>query len=268
MNFFIIPPRGSLTLSHLGTNSYFCLAQQYMKDPEYRKFFLELPKDAWVCLDNGVGDFEPITAKELLDVAIELKPNEVIPPDVLFDSVRTCLNLTTFLIEKAKHKELDNTEILFVPQGNTFSTYMECYKFGLEHSGVNTIGLSKITVPYVFYGVKADVGIMESRHSCFNYLKVMGLLKKPIHLLGAGSPLEFKYYAEHDTEKVIRSNDSCNSIWSAINEIKWKEGNFQRITTPRNYFDLELTHEQEKIAIDNIFYLHRITNQPYGKSNE
>jgi hypothetical protein len=248
-------------LSHLGTNSYFCLAQQYIKDHSYEEFFLSLPKEAWICLDNGIGDFEPVTEQQLLDVACELKPNEVVSPDVLFDSTKTNLNLIHFLEEKKKYKELDNTEVLFVPQGNTISTYMESYKLGLNHPLVNTIGLSKITVPYVWYKIKGDVGIMEARHSCFNYLKVHNLLQKPIHLLGAGSPLEFQYYNQHDTNKVIRSNDSCNSIWSAINEIEWKEGNFTRIATPSNYFDLELSDKQLQIAIDNIQYIQNVAHK-------
>lgn len=255
MDYYIIPPRKALALSHLGDNRYFCLAQQYIKDAAYREFFQSLPSSAWITLDNGAGDHEMVSAQQLLEVALELKPNEVIPPDELFNGPQTILNLMDFIKLKKKHKHLNDTQIFFCPQGSTFTGWLDCYKYGLTDPDVHTLGLSKIGVPYMMYKVKGDIGIMEARHSVFNYLKINDLLKKPIHLLGMGDPREFEYYAKYDTDKIIRSNDSCNAIWSALNNISWKDGNFERIPTPKDYFDLVIPPSDVESIEFNVQFL-------------
>lgn len=255
IEFYVIPPRKNIELSHLGDNRYFCLAQQYLKDPEYAKFFKELPDTSWVTLDNGAGDHDIITEDQLFEVMLDLMPNEVIPPDILFNGPQTIHNAIVFHERMVKENIADKIELFYCPQGRTQNEWLGSYMWGLNQPWIKTIGLSKIAVPFAFLDATGDVGIMEGRHNCFNYLKVHGLLQKPLHLLGMGDPREFNYYKLHDTTGMIRSSDSCNSIWSAVNILNWNKNQFQRIKTPANYFDLVLDQGQINLAKANITYL-------------
>jgi len=93
MKFYAIPPNKELNLMHVA-DRYFCLAHHYVNDSEYRNYFLSL-KDKpssfymFVTLDNGAAEESLVTEDVLLDIVKELRPNEVIAPDVLFDKNST-----------------------------------------------------------------------------------------------------------------------------------------------------------------------------------
>jgi hypothetical protein len=255
MDFYYIPPRSQNELMHNG-DRYFCLAQQYLSDDKYAAFFQNLSDDAWVTLDNGAGDHDLVTEDALFKVMKELIPNEVIPPDILFDHTKTRQNAIAFYERMVKEELDDKIEVLFCPQGKNQLDWLTSYVWALERDWIKTIGLSKISVPQAFLGVKGDVGIMEARHNCFNYLKVHGLIQKPMHLLGMGDPREFQYYQQFEEGAYIRSSDSCNSIWSAINQLDWTEEKFERVPTPKDYFDRdELTDKQRTVFENNVDFL-------------
>jgi len=254
MDFYIIPPLKNLQLMHNG-DRYFCLAQLYASDKEYKTFFKSL-SESWITLDNGAGDHDLVSEDALFKVMKDLKPNEVIPPDILFEKDATIESAKKFIQRMKDEGLFDQIEVLFCPQGATREEWIECYTWGLENEDVATIGLSKIAVPRAWFQLGKDEGIMEARHNCFNYLKVNKLLQKPLHLLGSGNPLEFQYYQQFDEGSFVRSSDSCNSVWSAMNGLDWTEGQFDRIPTPKNYFDRKpLTQKQLIIAENNIDFL-------------
>jgi len=256
MEFYVIPPLANLELMHEG-DRYFCLAQLYAQSEEYQKFFLNLPDTAWVTLDNGAGDHDLVNEDTLFEVMKELKPNEVIPPDVIGNHKRTITNAQSFY-ERMVEEGMDDIEVFFCPQGDTQQHWLECYKWALEEDWIDTIGMSKIAIPWAFLQADKDEAIMEARHNCFNILKVNHLLKKPLHFLGMGDPREFKYYMDCVEGRAwVRSSDSCNTVWSAMNGLDWQYGQFERIPTPKDYFQRELPHHPipEVMAADNIEYL-------------
>lgn len=258
MDFYFIPPNNYLELMDYG-DRYFCLAQHYIKNKEYRNFFKQKVKEGkWVTLDNGAGDFETVTRESVLNIAEDLCPSELIPLDILFDKEQTLINLNWTIEQMSQSSKLCNIEVLVVPQGNSQEEWVDCYKQMIQDSRVSTVGFSKITIPWCFMQSKDDENIMEARHLCFDYLEGNDLLHKPIHLLGAGDPREFKYYNNHP---MIRSNDTCNWIWSGINAINFCNNNFQRIKTPKDYFDRQLNDYQLNNAIDNIKWI----KNNYGK---
>ena len=257
MKYCAIPPRANVELSLKG-DMLFCLGQQYAKDSEYRDFFLQARKDGWhIILDNGVGDHgDTIDQQTLLDIAEELLPAEVIALDVLFDSAATIQNFQQFAVKwRARGLDKKGVELFFCPQGDTERDWMNAYRFALEHPAVSTIGFSKLAIPHLYGGINGDQGIMEARHKMYDKLESLDMIEKPIHCLGAGDPREFLYYQNNP---LMRSTDSCFSIWSAMNNISWKEDNFMRIPTPKNYFDLQVTEEQQKIAQSNIDFLKQL----------
>ena len=248
MDCYIIPPLSRLDLMELG-DRFFCLAQLYKRDENYRQFFKKkVAENEWVTLDNGTGDGEAISQDELFEIMLDLMPSEVIPLDVLFDGVETLKNTKDF-IERLRREELeDRIELFACPQGNTFEEWLECYLELSKLEEVKTIGMSKLAIPWVVSQSKGDTNIARDRNKMFDYLKENSLLKKQLHFLGAGEVEEFSHYKE---SPYVRSTDSCFSIWSAMNGMSFKE-NFKRIPTPRNYFDLDVTEEQIILAKENI----------------
>lgn len=257
MKFYLIPPNQNLNLMHYGDNVYFALAHHYLFDKDYRDFFLEIRKnnsEAFITLDNGAAEHSLVTEKDLLHAVEELKPNEVIAPDVLFNLNQTIANLYSFT-DKMKYKGyLNHTNIFGCPQGSTKEEWTECYIKMLTNPYVSTIGLSKIAVPKCWNNASEDKQIALSRNECVQHLKDKNWLKKPLHLLGMGEHTEYQYYVDNKIS-CIRSSDSCYTVLAAIHNISFETGNTERIPTTNDYFDVLLTAEQEKLAIKNIEYL-------------
>lgn len=256
MKFYCIPPNNHLDMMDNG-DRYFCLAHHYKNDSNYRNHFLDIRKNqtnAWITLDNGCAENSTVSEQDLLQAVSELKPNEVIPPDVLFDKVQTMSNFRSFVNKMRTHNMLHHTSIFACPQGSTKSTWMECFYEMLVNPFVKCIGLSKIAVPKCWNDVEEDKMIGVSRNECVKDLQEKRLLLKPLHLLGMGEHNEFDYYLNNKVP-FIRSSDSCYTVLAAINGIDFENGDTTRIPTTNQYFDAKLTEEQIKLAQKNLNYL-------------
>lgn len=257
IKFAIIPPLANLELMNQG-KIIFALAQLYVRSDQYRDFIKQKKEEGWfIIMDNGAGDHDLIESEDLLAVIIDLMPNEVIPPDVLFNKRVTIDNCKKFVDDLGELGLLDKVDVLFCPQGQTQDEWLEAYQFGLDNKYIKTIGMSKIAIPHAWCGgYDRDQNIMQARHKCYDFLQKLGLVLKPLHFLGAGNPIEFMHY----THLNVRSTDSCFSVLAAINNINWKHGRTdERVPTPKNYFtDLLLTESQLEIFRDNIEVLANI----------
>lgn len=252
MDFYVIPPLGHEELMNEGSR-IFALAHLWIKYPKYREFLLEKKAQGWfITLDNSAAELSLVNEDVLIGVVKDLMPNEVIAPDVLFDGVTTIHNLESFVSRMDKEGLLGKVQIFGCPQGKNREEWMFVYKYMIRHPNVDVIGFSKIAVPYAFLGAKDDTLIKEARHLAYDTLKALGLIQKPIHCLGAGDPREFAYYKN---DPLMRSTDSCFSVWSAMNGIDWSEGNYMRIKTPHDYFEREMTAKQLNLACKNIAWL-------------
>jgi len=250
MEIYVIPPLGYLELMNLGSR-YFCLAQLYRSNEEYRKFFRDLvAAGKWVTLDNGTGDHDAISQNELFELTMDLMPSEVIPLDTLFDRRETIKNTLHFInmLDRAHLKK--QIEIFACPQGASFDEWIDCYKTLSNIPAVHTIGMSKLAIPWVVSGSTKDKNIARDRNAMFDYLQNNGLLKKQLHFLGAGEPWEFQHYKD---SPYVRSTDSCFTILSAINNVSLQQ-DFKRIPTPRDYFQCVMTDVQIDLALENIKY--------------
>lgn len=255
MQFYVIPPLSNLSLMQHG-DRIFVLAQLWNKSAEYRQYIVDQKAAGkWITLDNGAGDHCTVSLEELIDITSVLMPNEVIALDILFDKDQTVRNLDSFIDMMKSSQLIGKVEIFACPQGNTKRDWFECYRYMLNHDDVDTIGLSKIAVPHIYGTGRDDSGIMQARHMCYDELKSLGLITKPIHCLGAGDPREFIKYRG---DALMRSTDSCFSVWSAMNGIDWSADNFERIATPLDYFERDITDDQITLALSNISFLRRI----------
>ena len=256
MDFYAIPPNKHLDLMQHG-DRYFALAHHYVADSDYRKHFLNIRKNlpgAFITLDNGAAEHSLVTEQILLDAVAELKPNEVIAPDVLFDKEQTLKNLYYFAVKMVDYKFIKHTKIFGCPQGKTKEEWLECYYLMMINPLVSTIGLSKIAVPKCWYDVEGDKQIAQSRNDCVKELEKRAWLQKPIHLLGMGEHTEFDYYLNNNIS-CIRSSDSCYTILAALNNISFQTGSVERIPTTNAYFEIAINDEQLALAKQNIEYL-------------
>lgn len=256
MKFYLIPPNKHLDMMHLG-DSFFGLAHHYIKDPEYRKYFLNLREtkpNAFITMDCGAAEDSLVTEEVLLDIVQELKPNEVVSPDVLFDKEQTLTNFYSFLLKMEQRKLLEHTSVFACPQGQTKEEWLECYYTMVTCPNVTCVGLSKIAVPKCWNNVTGDKLIGKSRNECVAELKKMNFLLKPLHLLGMGEHNEFEFYLKNNISS-IRSSDSCYTVLAAINNIRFSNGDLQRIPTTNAYFETNLTEDQILLAKENIEYL-------------
>lgn len=255
MEFYVISPVSDLALMEQGTR-IFALAHLWPIQ-QYREFILKKKEEGWfITLDNSAAEKELVTEDILINIVKELLPNEVISPDVLFDTEATLGNLSSFIDRMGQEDLLDTVNIFAVAQGETKEDWLYCYKQMLSNDDVKTIGWSKIGVPYAFRtGNDDDQGIMEGRHACYDELMEAGLIQKPIHCLGAGDPREFLKYKNNP---LMRSTDSCFSVWAGMCGIDWESGNFKRIKTPKNYFHQSLSEADIYFAKRNIKFLRQI----------
>jgi hypothetical protein len=256
MKFYAIPPNKHLDMMDNG-DRYFCLAHFYKNNLDYRNHFLGIRSStptAWITLDNGCAENSTVSEEDLLQAVSELKPNEVIPPDVLFNQLQTLKNFRSFVEKMQKHNMLSHTSIFACPQGSTKSLWMECYYHMLVNPFVKCIGLSKIAVPKCWNDAEEDKMIGVSRNECVQHLGEKRLLFKPLHLLGMGEHDEFDYYLKNNIP-FIRSSDSCYTILAALNGIDFEKGDITRIPTTNAYFDQTLTPNQIELAKKNLNYL-------------
>lgn len=262
MKFFTLPPASHLSLMDLGTAGHFCLAHLYMTDPDYRSHFLHVRQrpNSFILLDNGAAEHSLVSQDALLKIVEELRPDEVIAPDVLNNYEQTLHNLHSFIDAMQERGLSEHTNVFFCPQGDNMGEWMKAYIHGLETPEVSTIGLSKIALPHCMFKAKDDQLIATSRRQTLIALDNLSLLQKPLHLLGAETPLEF---SSHPVYSKVRSTDSCLSVWSAMNGQDWEsreQSAFQRIPTPHDYFDREMTEEDINLAKSNISFLDRIVS--------
>ena len=261
---YVIPPRAHLYLADYG-NSYFCLTQQCLIDKEYKAFFQSrINAGQFVTNDSGVGDHDPIGYEDYINLIDEMRPSEAISLDVLYDCQQTKDYLDRFIVSFQARNLLGKVNIIFCAQGNNFKEWLDCYKYGLKEKCVDVMGMSKLSVPMalakdkIYLEKYPDQSILSARHEMYDLLKEGSFITKPLHFLGAQDPAEFQKYLQ---DPLCRSNDSCYAVLAGYNEIDWTEGNFTRIPTPRNYFDLTLTDKQEQIAIKNIKYIQEVAHK-------
>ncbi|NBV29832.1 hypothetical protein EBS02_12620, partial [bacterium] len=123
---------------------YFALAHIYMQNENYKRTFLKIrnrsPK-AFICLDNGCAEHSLVTEEILLKIVAELKPDEVIAPDVLFDKDKTLANFSSFIGKMLERSLMSHTSIFACPQGSTKEEWLQCYTKMVMNPFVKCIGL-------------------------------------------------------------------------------------------------------------------------------
>lgn len=244
-----IPPLKHPSLSLEG-DIIFCLAHLAYKHPEYVDFFAKQTK--YKILDNSAAEGCKVSSKILMDMAEEIKADEIVIPDELCVGWKTTL-LARFFIRDVPKEKRDKYRWLICPQGKSEDEYMRCLKniLALPECPKNVvIGVSKFSAPKCF----------GNRVRCVKAIIDAGITNE-IHLLGTTEDLNevniLKQYPQ------IRSNDSCISILAATEGIKFEVDNLSKIKRPvttNEYFDVDMSMQQIELAKHNIAVLKKAAN--------
>ena len=223
----------SMILSHLvlkngGDNPY----TNYYKRQREKGRFIILDNGAFECEAQGVG----VGIDACLDAAEIIQPNEVIAEDVLFDGERTIESTKRFIDRMDQRGMLGKYKVMAVVQGHTMDEWFVCFNELMHIKEVDTIGLSKLSVPVSFLGEKESSGcVARSRLECtkminrilgpsicFANLDPSSPMGKRFHLLGGDNwlPWEIKQQTQYPW---IRSNDSSAAVWYGRNGLTFDE---------------------------------------------
>lgn len=203
----------------------------------------------FITLDNGAAEGALVTQEFLLKLVDEIKPTEVIAPDVLYNGFETMEATTEFAAHM--YDEHSDIKIMGVPQGHNVAEWMASYLDMLQFEDISVIGLSKLSIPKAFCKVTDSNSISVNRRYVVRLLNELGLLTKPIHLLGMRNITEFNAYKGI---KNIRSTDSCWTILAAMKgiEFDWSKTFDDVNDTPEDYFNHKLTDSEVALAKHNI----------------
>jgi len=239
------------------------LAHLILEEPEglYAKYYKEQSKEGrFVILDNGLFELEAqgigAVVDSVLDAAEITNPSEVIATDVLFNGVRTIESTENFIKRMKERDLLGNYRVMAVPQGSCEVEWWDCFCYLARMPEVDTIGLSKLSVPVSFLGEKHSSGNCAiARLKCTQrianeYIHDLprGVHMPTVHLLGGDNwtAWEMTQQVQYDW---IRSNDSSCAVWyGASGHVFDEEGMIDNIILEKP--DLENTKQDTSSTLD------------------
>jgi len=182
------PPVAHLEIVTLfGLTHHLVLAHLIKESKKYKRFYKKLSKKGhWLTLDNSVMETgEPIFD---LDLVNELKINEVVAPDYLFDADKTLAETRKF-IEEIQNKDL-KVKVMGVPQGENMSEYFKCLVSMFENPNIDSIGIGKTATSqlYSFENLPLYFRPLFGRMNVLTFICEELQFSKPVHILGIVNP--------------------------------------------------------------------------------
>lgn len=180
-------------------NDYqFCLPTLMDNYPKYKEFFLNYRKkeNSFIILDNGLFEEEKYTQKELIEKINLIKPDIFIVPDKWDDPIEGYKN-AKYWIKVIKSSLPKDVKLMVVLQGKTYNEiknlYILCKDLGYKHFSFNH---SSIVYQTEFHHPDILINRAIGRVNLISKLKKEGIIQEGdyIHLLGASSLDEFKFY--------------------------------------------------------------------------
>jgi len=215
---------------------HLCLAHQVKKDPIYAEFFkMQVTRGAFVIQDNGVVETgTPLNIDELVSLADQIKCQEMILPDFIYDLTKT-LRMSLSALRYVRDKLSREMRLMAVPQGDTQGKWVACVREMLSWN-IDTFGITRFLVPKVF---SSRLLALES---------VPELLKsnKEIHLLGC--PENPREIAEIDKAFLGR----IRGVDSGIAAIYTQAGQVLAGDKPDRVIDLDAKLLDEGLLKSNI----------------
>jgi hypothetical protein len=119
---------------------HFTLAQHLIRNTKLRDWFYgQSSTGAFIIVDNGAPEGDPVSIDSLIEVAQEIHADEVVLPDVLRDAEAT-ISLTTNpkILRNIPHRRR-----FVVPQGKNWDEWSYCLTHLVQYVKPATIGVPK-----------------------------------------------------------------------------------------------------------------------------
>lgn len=247
MKIAYITTKNSLKEIHKYQDILFCLAP-YCKDEEYKNYFKSAFK--YIILDNGVAENILISNEELVNLAIEIKANEIIIPDIIGDYEKTKKQREEFLEKFYEKLKKNDIKIQSVIQGKTIEEYEKCLNEINGDYRIDVIGIP-FRINYAqFNGKTKEENCMHNRLLFLNTFNFF----KPVHCLGCNLMKELKhlYY--------IGKVRSCDSKIIARYSKSLQKIVFDDKEKPEEklFVNDELNDKQIKCLINNIKFVKEV----------
>lgn len=196
------------------------LYQELIKDDEYMAFYKRmLAEGKFVMMDNGAAEGVNPTLDELLPIYDELQPSEIILPDVVGqkeETLRRTKEAYERLVDMGYHEKM---QFMAVPQGATFTEWLECMHVMISQEHITTIGVSKFVTKLYKDELGESVNVrLECVDAIINYAFENKLRVPEIHLLGC-------YYTPYEVGDIEQTfPDAVRSTDSAIAYVYTRNG--------------------------------------------
>jgi len=245
---FIAPIHYLKEVSVLGSIQFFL--GHLFDHPVYRDYY-NLCKDsgAYTMVDNGVVETgEPIDAEQLIKLAVDLRPSELIGPDYRDEADRTLRALEEFIPEF--RDQCRGIKLMGVAHGKTFSEWIDSYK-ALTQMDVDVIG-----IPYrLCFG-----GPIHASHWAINRYKALKFIHSNLcsgieyHCLGLNTLDELRTLSCHSWVR------SCDSTFLFMQTAKHgvlfdPRSNLVKASTDSLDFECIVDDYTIKLIRTNAFYL-------------
>ena len=243
------------------SNRHMALAHLVLGDKEYARFYRDTTK--FVIMDNSAFEFEQegrgVPQEEVYKAAKLIDANEVAAIDILFNGVDTVDSVKDFLRYMKRKDEVyfDTTNFMAIPQGRTADEWLDCYEKLVTMDNIDTIGLSKLSVPQCFHGNHSDPdNCTKGRIKCIDFLVEHDMTPdkfgKDTHLLGSDNAgvTELAYYYNKNYNW-IRSNDTSMPFVYGYNRQKIYKGKTDNIIMEKLNFNKQLSHLELQTVDDN-----------------
>lgn len=227
----LIPPID--LLEYTDQTRFQLMLPHLVDDQRYAYTYKRHCKDPWmyIILDNGVAEAVDFDTRDLLLMALDYRPDELVIPDVMQDAMATISKAVQFLdrISRLAEDELffQRLNYMFVIQGKTMNDFRRCVEFASTHTWISTIGIPRHAI--------MTLGELNVRSELAQYVKQTSGL--PVHLLG-GSHMHPTELRDEKWPINVRSTDTSAPFNYAYAMKKLRQNN--RVLRPDRYFELTL----------------------------
>lgn len=244
-----IVPRNHLDLAALGDFD-FVLAHIALRDEEYRRHFTR--RDRVTYLDNGVWETgDPVDAKVMIELAIEMRPDYVYATDYIDNSERTIMSVAEFCALAVGYPDF-NSKIVATSQGRTRNDWYECIRKLSHIEGVDVIAIPRHIKQDMFeYEDNTAIRMTKTRLDICHLLHTdpNPFNGKEFYATGTGAVLCVKYLARYSWITGIDTTMAC--LFASMGIRIGKESETYKPFGKLD-FDAEFTPKQVEIARYNI----------------
>ena len=178
------------------------LAHEVVSDKEYAEYYSSLGEEHTIILDNGTVENGSVQVG-LVEEALKILNRKVIcvAPDFLGDKDNTLEASTEFL----RKCNLDEDEVMIVPQGKTWKEWVECFELFEEIKGFRWVGLPRIAEDF-------DGGGRSWIHqnAVKIHRRINGMNRSlRFHLLGIQHTIDEVEWAKHFNKSILGVDSSA-----------------------------------------------------------